>query len=193
MVEESFSDDFLARQARLGDRRAFDALVERYLDNLLRFASLTCGSRAMAEEAVQRGLEAAWRQAPSIPGDVLPKTWLFKVLVETCHSLRAQHGNRDVDEALEVLHAPEAARQAPGPVPSSCEECRAKISEYLDDELGKRDRQALEEHLRACAECSRYDREMWATVQSLHGHVFGGARAAGGGAGRGHRLGGSFQ
>lgn len=53
----------------------------------------------------------------------------------------------------------------------SCGQVLDRLSDYLDDELGRDARGAVEEHLRGCDGCSRFGGEFRATVRALRDHL----------------------
>lgn len=176
MVGTMVSDEMLVTRVAQGDREAFDALVERHLDGLSRFASLTCGSLNRAEDALKEGLLVAWQHAGAIPRGVSPKTWLFKIIVETCHRSSVPTRQSEQEEASPMrapLALPSQGLASSTVASLSCEEVQARISEYIDDDLPFEDRAEMERHLRACAECRLCKEEIKATVESLHAHLLG--------------------
>jgi DNA-directed RNA polymerase specialized sigma24 family protein len=54
----------LVRQARQGDRDAFDVLLTEVVDHLYRIARLTLRDFDSAEDAVQEALVKCWRDLP---------------------------------------------------------------------------------------------------------------------------------
>ena len=56
----------LVRQARQGDRDAFDILLTDVVDHLYRIARLVLRDFDRAEDAVQEALVRCWRELPSL-------------------------------------------------------------------------------------------------------------------------------
>jgi len=65
---------------RVGDERAFEALVDRYGPSLLRLAQLYVSSRSVAEEVVQETWLAVVTGIERFEGRSSLKTWLFRIL-----------------------------------------------------------------------------------------------------------------
>jgi RNA polymerase sigma-70 factor, ECF subfamily len=73
------SDEQLAEAAKNGSAAAFDALVERYLDRLLRFLVGRCSNYADAEDAVQDTFVNAYRYLHSYDSRWRFSTWLYRI------------------------------------------------------------------------------------------------------------------
>src|SRR5688572_12300353 len=67
-----------------GDEVAFSALVERYGGRLLAVARRLLGSRADAEDAVQRALLQCYTGAASYRPQWAVSTWLYRILTNLC-------------------------------------------------------------------------------------------------------------
>ncbi len=74
------ADRALVRNARLGDRRAFDAIVNRYGPDMYRYASRLLGNDADAAEAVQEAFVSAWSGIAGFEGRSALRTWLFTLV-----------------------------------------------------------------------------------------------------------------
>ena len=76
----------LARQARAGDRAAFDRLAGRYRAALRAMAFLRTGDREAAQDLAQEALARAWEALPTLrePGAFLP--WLKRIAARACLS-----------------------------------------------------------------------------------------------------------
>ncbi len=60
---------------------ALEALVEAHYDRLLRLARLICRDASDAADAVQAGLEQAWKHRSSLRADAAAKAWLDRIVV----------------------------------------------------------------------------------------------------------------
>ncbi|MEO7061379.1 MAG: sigma-70 family RNA polymerase sigma factor [Lapillicoccus sp.] len=78
-------DATLVRAARLGDREAFEVVVERYGPALYRFARRMVRDHDEAQDVVQEALVAAWRGLERFDGRSSLATWLFGI---TSHKAR---------------------------------------------------------------------------------------------------------
>src|SRR5580765_505014 len=66
------------------DEAAFSRLVERYGGRLLAVARRLLGSRADAEDAVQRALLHCYAAAPTYQPQWAVSTWLYRILTNVC-------------------------------------------------------------------------------------------------------------
>jgi RNA polymerase sigma-70 factor, ECF subfamily len=80
------SDADLIRRLRVGDERAFVALVERYNGSMLRIALSFVPSRAVAEEVVQDTWLAVLRGIAGFEERSSLRTWMFTILVNRARS-----------------------------------------------------------------------------------------------------------
>jgi RNA polymerase sigma-70 factor (ECF subfamily) len=111
-ADTSPADDTLLRRCGAGERAAFDLLVARHGAALHRFALRQCRTERDAEDALQDGLLAAWRGAPSWRGDAAPRTWLFQVVLHACRRRgRRRAGEPERHEVVEEA----SAVSMPGP------------------------------------------------------------------------------
>ncbi|MCX2713395.1 RNA polymerase sigma factor [Mycolicibacterium sp. J2] len=93
-------DEALRVAATLGDREAFDAIVNRYGPVLYRYARRMLAAEADVADVVQDTFVAAWRQIGSFRGASSLRTWLFAIcyrkIADTHRLKRAKP--RSVDE-----------------------------------------------------------------------------------------------
>jgi len=112
------------------DEAAFSALVERYGGRLLAVARRLLGSRADAEDAVQRALLQCYTGAASYQPQWAVSTWLYRILTNVCvdelrrRATRTAHGasyaeidserprepRRDLDLQRALARVPREAR-----------------------------------------------------------------------------------
>jgi RNA polymerase sigma-70 factor (ECF subfamily) len=93
------------------DEAAFSVLVERYGGRLLAVARRLLGSRADAEDAVQRALLQCYtaRGAASYQPQWAVSTWLYRILTNVCVDELRRRATRTAHDE----------RSAPGPLSSS--------------------------------------------------------------------------
>ena len=88
------SDQSLCVAASIGDREAFDAIVNRYGPILYRYARRMLAVDADAADVVQETFVAAWRQLPTFRAESTLRTWLFGIcyrkIVDSYRVKRAQ-------------------------------------------------------------------------------------------------------
>lgn len=81
-------DVALARAAALGDRRAFEQIVDLHGPSLIRYARRAVSDLGEAEDLVQEALVAAWQSLDRFDGRSQLRTWLFGILTHKINSAR---------------------------------------------------------------------------------------------------------
>ena len=100
---ETTDREVMARVARR-DETAFSILVERYGGRLLAVARRLLGSRADAEDAVQRALLQCYTAAASYQAQWAVSTWLYRILTNVCvDELRRRATRTAYGAAIDVL------------------------------------------------------------------------------------------
>jgi RNA polymerase sigma-70 factor, ECF subfamily len=79
--EGSVTKTELVRQARAGDRDAFDLLLTAVIDHLYRIARLILRDYDSAEDAVQEALVHCWRDLPGLRDPDRFDAWLNRLLL----------------------------------------------------------------------------------------------------------------
>src|SRR5262245_29218377 len=101
--------EVMARVAARDDE-AFSVLVERYGGRLLAVARRLLGSRADAEDAVQRALLSCYTAAASYRAEWAVSTWLYRILTNVCVDELRRRATRNSHGAGAVAPDPEPAR-----------------------------------------------------------------------------------
>jgi RNA polymerase sigma-70 factor (ECF subfamily) len=76
---EERNDEELLEAYRSGEPAAFETLVERHHDDLIRFLIRLCGNRALAEDAFQEAFLQVHLSADSFDASRRFKPWLFTI------------------------------------------------------------------------------------------------------------------
>ena len=85
-------DDRLVQRAGRGDRAALAELAGRYEVTLLGLArALLNGREDLAADAVQDAWLRVVRSGSAFSGASAVKTWLYRIVINRCHDLRAAH------------------------------------------------------------------------------------------------------
>ena len=89
----------LAGRVRAGDREAFEALLHRHAQAMLRFADFVLHDRSAAEDAVQEAFMMAWKNRAQLhdPGAFGP--WLRRIVLRACLRWRRHPFWRSVTQA----------------------------------------------------------------------------------------------
>ena len=105
--------DLMRRLQRSGDERALTQLVLRHSGRMLAVAARLLGSRADAEDAVQRTFFRLHTHAGDYRPEWMVTTWLYRILTNACiDELRRRRARPE--EPLPAA-APAAGRAAAGP------------------------------------------------------------------------------
>ncbi len=99
------TDEQLAAAAKTGSAAAFDQLVERYRDRLLRFLLGRCNNRADAEDAIQDTFVNAYRYLQSYDSRWRFSTWLYRIAIRNA-ARQSLHASADPVELVD--HANDA-------------------------------------------------------------------------------------
>jgi len=110
-----FADEELARQAALGDARAFEDLIERHQRYVFNLCLRIMGNYDLATEMAQEVFLRAWCSIGSFRGEAKFTTWLYAVAHNLCmnrlESVRRDAHRRmsegDAAEELGRLHSKE--------------------------------------------------------------------------------------
>ena len=104
------------------DEERFTALVRGYQNLLWHIAYAMLHSEQDAADAVQEALLRAWRARNSFRGEASEKTWLTRIAVNVCKSMRRRR----------VIFAPLTEMEAPLPVDNApLHDALAKLSPAL--------------------------------------------------------------
>ena len=94
----TLSDMDLVARAKGGDRRALDALVERYAPRVLRLAQHLVLDLEDSRDAAQESLVKLCTRLRQFRGDSQFATWLHRLVVNTCRDLSARQRLRRTEE-----------------------------------------------------------------------------------------------
>jgi RNA polymerase sigma-70 factor (ECF subfamily) len=87
----------LIRRAQEGDRSAFDALVRRYDQTVLRLALQVVGSQEEARDLYQEAFLKVYRSLRNFRLEARFSTWLYRVVMNVClDHLRQQKTRKEV-------------------------------------------------------------------------------------------------
>src|SRR6476619_2676748 len=122
----------LLSAARRGDEDAFGRLLAPHRAELHAHAYRMLGSVHDAEDAMQDALLRAWRGLPRFDGRSALKSWLYRIVTNTCLDLIRKRPKK----VLPIDHGPPGdAHEGPGvPLTESI-----WIEPYPDDQLGLMD------------------------------------------------------
>jgi RNA polymerase sigma-70 factor (ECF subfamily) len=95
-------DDDLIREAQRGDRSAFDSLVRRYDQSVLRLALHMLGNEQDAQDVHQEAFLKAYRHLGSFRFECSFYTWLYRIVTNLCLDQLRRRKSRREDPATVV-------------------------------------------------------------------------------------------
>lgn len=95
-------DEALGRAAALGDRGAFEILVNTHGPAMYRYARHILNDEGDAQEVVQDAFVAAWKGLPGFCGRSALRTWLFSLTAHKAIDVRRKSRAQPVDHQLLV-------------------------------------------------------------------------------------------
>ncbi|MGB7587644.1 MAG: sigma-70 family RNA polymerase sigma factor [Solirubrobacterales bacterium] len=130
------SDDRLVRRATKGDRRAFEAIYERYHQDLYRFCLAMVRRPQDAQDALQDTMVKVLRALPGETRDIHLKPWLYRIARnEAIETIRRRRDSVELEDD-HLATTPAVAETA---------EARERLRKLIGDleELPERQRAAL--------------------------------------------------
>ena len=106
------SDLALVERVQRGDRRAFDVLVLRYQQKVLKLIMRYVRDTMEAEDIAQEAFIKAYRALPSFRGDSAFYTWLYRIAINTAKNSLVSTKRRPIDYDLDLQDPEQYALQA---------------------------------------------------------------------------------
>jgi len=142
-AQQRIEDDELIREAQKGNRAAFDSLVRRYDQSVLRLALHMLGNEQDAQDVHQEAFIKAYRHLGNFRFECSFYTWLYRIVTNLClDQLRRRKSRREdpstvVDSSGDELDllaniSDERAMSNPGR-----ELERKRMGERINEALGK--------------------------------------------------------
>lgn len=153
----SVEDRELVRGWLRGDAAAFEALVDRHQEALLRFASRLTGCPDLAQDLVQETFLKLVREAPSLDAVEGLGAWLLKVCRNLCVDRIRKESRMQVRQRQAAV--PEVVQTRPE---LEVEDERATVRAVLQG-LDARDREVLELKV--------YENQTYRQIQAITGHT----------------------
>jgi RNA polymerase sigma-70 factor (ECF subfamily) len=101
-VAPPITDEELLRAFRQGDRSAFEQLYERHAARMKSLAANLLGGVSDAEDAIQETFLKVCRGAAAFRGKSALSTWIYRILLNTCHDLRRRRQRRPEGSSSEA-------------------------------------------------------------------------------------------
>ena len=101
-MAEQTSDQLLVERVQGGDRRAFDLLVLRYQQRIVKLIMRYVHDPAEAQDVAQEAFMKAYRALPAFRGDSAFYTWLYRISINTAKNYLVALQRRPVDYDLDL-------------------------------------------------------------------------------------------
>ena len=111
-MAEKTSDQVLVERAQAGDRRAFDLLVLKYQQRIVKLVSRYVRDPAEALDVAQEAFIKAFRALDSFRGDSAFYTWLYRIAINTAKNYLVSMQRRPLEYDLDA-QGPELADRVP--------------------------------------------------------------------------------
>ena len=100
-MEPNITDQILVERVKLGDKKAFDALVIKYQGRILNLISRFVQNPYDASDVAQEAFLKAYRALPKFRGDSAFYTWLYRIAVNTAKNFLASRLRQPFDTAVD--------------------------------------------------------------------------------------------
>lgn len=101
-AQQRIEDDELIREAQKGQRAAFDALVRRYDQSVLRLALHMLGNEQDAQDVHQEAFIKAYRHLGNFRFECSFYTWLYRIVTNLCLDQLRRRKSRREDPATAI-------------------------------------------------------------------------------------------
>jgi RNA polymerase sigma-70 factor (ECF subfamily) len=96
-MAEQVGDQALVERVQRGDRRAFDLLVLRYQQRIVKLIMRYVHDPAEAQDVAQEAFIKAYRAMPAFRGDSAFYTWLYRISINTAKNYLVAQQRRPID------------------------------------------------------------------------------------------------
>ena len=104
------SDQLLVERARKGDRRAFDLLVLKYQQKILKLIMRYVRDQTEALDVSQEAFVKAYRALPAFRGESAFYTWLYRIAINTAKNHLVALQRKPIEYALDAQDTDSAER-----------------------------------------------------------------------------------
>ncbi len=102
-VVRSNVDYELVQQVRLGDKQAFDLLVQKYQFKILKLVNRYVNDPQEAMDVAQESFIKAYRALDKFRGDSAFYTWLYRIAINTAKNHIVSQSRRSIELDVEVV------------------------------------------------------------------------------------------
>ena len=108
-MSEAKLDLALVRRVQQGDKRAYNLLVSKYQQKILRLVSRFIRDRMECEDVTQEAFIKAYRALPNFRGESAFYTWLYRIAVNTAKNYLVSASRRPPSQDLDAGEADHSA------------------------------------------------------------------------------------
>lgn len=138
MGEQSI-DQALVERVQRGDKKAFDALVLKYQQRIIKVLSRYMRDQTEIEDIAQEAFIKAYRALPNFRGDSAFYTWLYRIAINTAKNYLVAQGRRPPSTDVDASDAEQFEGE------SGLKDYGSPERETLKDEIQQVVFQAIEE------------------------------------------------
>ncbi|RMD71254.1 MAG: RNA polymerase sigma factor RpoE [Gammaproteobacteria bacterium] len=102
-------DKVLVERAKKGDKKAFDLLVQKYQNRIIKLISRYIHDPSEVLDVAQEAFLRAYRALPKFRGESAFYTWLYRIAINTAKNHLAARGRRPTEEAVSAEEAEQFA------------------------------------------------------------------------------------
>lgn len=102
----------LIQQVRLGDKQAFDLLVQKYQFKILKLVNRYINDPSEAMDVAQESFMKAYRALDKFRGESAFYTWLYRIAINTAKNHVVSQSRRIIEADVEVVDMEQALTKA---------------------------------------------------------------------------------
>lgn len=104
MGEQSV-DQALVERVQQGDKKAFDVLVRKYQNKIVKLIGRYVSDQSEAMDVAQETFIKAYRALPNFRGESAFYTWLYRIAINTAKNHLVAQGRRPPDSDIDAVDA----------------------------------------------------------------------------------------
>ncbi|MDX1824652.1 MAG: RNA polymerase sigma factor RpoE [Thiohalomonadales bacterium] len=102
---EQNTDQALVERVQHGDKKAFDLLVLKYQQRIMKVLSRYVRDPSEVQDLAQEAFIKAYRALPKFRGDSAFYTWLYRIAINTAKNFVVAQGRRPPNDDIEATEA----------------------------------------------------------------------------------------
>jgi RNA polymerase sigma-70 factor (ECF subfamily) len=102
---EQNTDQALVERVQRGDKKAFDLLVLKYQQRIMKVLSRYVRDPSEVQDLAQEAFIKAYRALPKFRGDSAFYTWLYRIAINTAKNFIVAQGRRPPNDDIEATEA----------------------------------------------------------------------------------------